>query len=164
MCKASFAGDVERGGFGIPSKGTGRNPVTSFRNAIDNLEDVAQRLRHVCIESLDFADCIKRYDSPDTFFYCDSPYLNADKYYGDSFSLEDHHRLSEILHSVQSKAMVSHYECDTYDLLYQHWSKYTFESFKGSSKASSGESKPKTRECLWTNFEPPLRNKTLPGF
>jgi len=27
LCKASFAGDVERGGFGMPSKGTGRNPA-----------------------------------------------------------------------------------------------------------------------------------------
>ena len=43
LCRASFAGDVERGGFGIPSKGTGRNPVQSFRNAIETFEDVAER-------------------------------------------------------------------------------------------------------------------------
>ena len=29
LSKASFAGDVRRGGFGIPSKGTGRNPAQS---------------------------------------------------------------------------------------------------------------------------------------
>jgi DNA adenine methylase len=38
------------------------------------LADVAERLRHVLVENRDFADCIRRYDCRDTFFYCDPPY------------------------------------------------------------------------------------------
>jgi DNA adenine methylase len=38
------------------------------------LADVAERLRSVLVENRDFADCIRRYDSRDTFFYCDPPY------------------------------------------------------------------------------------------
>ena len=160
LCKASFAGDVERGGFGIPSKGTGRNPVTSFRNAIDNLEDVAQRLRHACIESLDYADCIRRYDSMETLFYCDPPYFGSEHYYGQDFTQEDHLRLSELLHDAKGKVMVSHYANGLYEELYQGWQRFEYSSFKGSHK-SEGEKKPKTQECLFTNFKPPLKNRSL---
>jgi DNA adenine methylase len=38
------------------------------------LADVAERLRSVLVENRDFADCVRRYDSRDTFFYCDPPY------------------------------------------------------------------------------------------
>lgn len=40
------------------------------------LADVAERLRHVLVESRDFADCIQRYDCRETFFYCDPPYTD----------------------------------------------------------------------------------------
>jgi DNA adenine methylase len=40
------------------------------------LADVAERLRSVLVENRDFADCIQRYDSRDTFFYCDPPYTD----------------------------------------------------------------------------------------
>jgi DNA adenine methylase len=40
------------------------------------LADVAERLRCVLVENRDFADCIRRYDSRDTFFYCDPPYTD----------------------------------------------------------------------------------------
>ncbi|MBF8277981.1 MAG: hypothetical protein HW390_3054 [Candidatus Brocadiaceae bacterium] len=163
LCKSSFAGDIERGGFAIPSKGTNRNPAQTYQNSIGMLEIVSQKLKGVTLECLDFQACIRRYDSPDTLFYCDPPYLGAGHYYErGNFTQEDHHyRLSEILHNVQAAVMVSHYECDTYNLLYQGWNKYTFESFKGSSKAYSGESKPVTIECLWTNFEARKIQKAL---
>ncbi len=130
LCKASFAGDVERGGFGIPSKGTGRNPAMTYQNGIDALEHIARRLRGVTIECLGFADCIQRYDSPDTLFYCDPPYLGTEDYYGHgSFIQDDHHRLSELLHGVKGKAMVSHYQNALYDDLYSGWQRHEYQSF-----------------------------------
>ena len=154
LCKASFAGDVERGGFGIPSKGTGRNPAQSYYNAIDSIEHIAKRLRGVTIECLDYSDCIQRYDSEDTLFYCDPPYLNTEDYYGKGcFTLEDHHKLAELLHDIKGQAMVSHYANGLYDDLYKGWHRYEYQSFKGSYK-SEGELKPKTLECLYTNFKP----------
>ena len=158
-----FGGDQRRGGFAAPST-TGRNPVQSFRSAVKTFEDVSERIQNVCIEHLDYADSIRRYDSPDTLHYIDPPYLDAGHYYGKDFTLEDHHRLSELLHTVKGMVMISHYADPVYDELYNGWNKYIFESFKGCSKASSGESKPKTHDFLFTNFEPPLRNKMLTGF
>ena len=152
--RTTFSGDQKRGGFGIPSKGTGRNPAQSYYNAIDSLEHISRRLRGVTIECLDYADCIQRYDSEDTLFYCDPPYWDSEHYYGDSFSHEDHHRLSELLHGIKGQAMVSHYDNELYSTLYKGWNKYTYQSFKGSHKAEPGTEKPVTVECLYTNFEP----------
>lgn len=103
--KTTFAGDQKRGGFAIPSV-TGRNPAQSFRTAIDTFEDVARRLKNVTVENLPYAECIKRYDSQDTLFYCDPPYLNAEHYYGnDFFSQEGHYKLAELLSAVKGKVM-----------------------------------------------------------
>ncbi len=161
LCKASFGGDVERGGFGIPSRGTGRNPAMTYQNCIDALEHIARRLRGVTIECLDYADCIKRYDSRDTLFYCDPPYMASEHYYGHgNFAYDDHRTLSELLHDVKGKAMLTHYANDLYDELYQGWQRFEYKSFKGSHK-SEGESKPKTVEVLFCNFSPLPKNRSL---
>jgi len=151
--RTTFSGDQKRGGFAMPSI-TGRNPVQSFRNAVDSLKAIAERLRNVCIENLDYQECIRRYDSKDTLFYCDPPYLNTEDYYGKGcFTLEDHHKLAELLQGIKGHAMVTHYQNSLYDDLYKGWQRYEYQSFKGSYK-SEGESKPVTVECLYTNFEP----------
>src|SRR3990167_7564338 len=153
LCKASFAGDVERGGFGMPSKGTGRNPARTFRTAIDSLDIIADRLKNAVIECLDYSDCIQRYDSPGSLFFCDPPYLNTEDYYGKGcFTLEDHYKLAGLLHYIKGHAMVTHYQNDLYDELYQGWNRYEYQSFKGSHKAEPGTEKPKTVEILFTNY------------
>ncbi len=151
--RTCFSGDQKRGGFAVPSI-TGRNPCTSFRNTIKTLDDVAERLRGVIIENLPYQECIKRYDSEDTLFYCDPPYLSHEKYYGKGcFALQDHYRLAELLHDIKGQAMVTHYQNSLYDDLYRGWQRYEYQSFKGSHKSEGGE-KPKTIEVLYCNFEP----------
>jgi DNA adenine methylase len=162
--RTCFSGDQLRGGFAVPST-TGRNPVQSFRNAIEGLDDIAERLRNVCIENLPYAECIKRYDSKDTLFYCDPPYLDSEHYYGkDCFSQDDHRRLAELLCDTKGKAMVSHYQNGLYDELYKGWNRYEYQSFKGSSKAGVGEKKPKTVEILYCNFEALRQRRLFNGY
>ncbi|MBF8276818.1 MAG: dam 1 [Candidatus Brocadiaceae bacterium] len=162
--RLTFSGDQKSGGFAVPST-TGRNPAQSYFNATDGLEGIAGRLRGVTIECLDYQECIRRYDSPGTLFYCDPPYLNTEGYYGKGdFAYADHYALARMLNDAKGKVLISHYQDALYDGLYTGWNKYTFESFKGSSKAYSGESKPVTIECLWTNFEARKIQKVLfPG-
>jgi DNA adenine methylase len=54
--------------------GTARKGIRSVTRARMHLNKVADRFRDVHVECLDFAKCIRLYDSPDTFFYCDPPY------------------------------------------------------------------------------------------
>lgn len=156
--KTCFSGDQKRGGFAVPST-TGRNPVYSFRNTVDSMNTIAERLKNVCIENLDYKECIQRYDSEDTLIYADPPYLDTEHYYDrGNFSLQDHYRLSELLHKVKGKVMITHYSNELYDKLYKDLQRYEHSSFKGSYK-SKGEEKPKTIECLWTSFE--VKQKSL---
>ena len=101
-----------------------------------------------------------RYDSPESLFYIDCPYYGAEYYYGDAFTEKDHYTLSDILHSVKAKVMLSHYECDLYDQLYKGWNRFEYISFKGSHK-SEGEGKPKTVEALYCNFESEIKARGL---
>lgn len=41
---------------------------------------VTKRLQTVAVEWLDWEQCIERYDGPDTFFFCDPPYLGTEGY------------------------------------------------------------------------------------
>lgn len=55
--------------------GKSKSPVRKSLGLVrDLLAEVANRLRNVLVESRDFAACIERYDSAQTFFYCDPPY------------------------------------------------------------------------------------------
>ena len=49
---------------------------------IVSFDAISERLRNVCIENLGYDECIRRYDSEDTLFYSDPPYLNSEHYYG----------------------------------------------------------------------------------
>ncbi len=151
--RAFFGGDQRTSGFAAPSV-TGRNPAASYQSAIDGFAHVTNRLRGVTVECLDYADCIRRYDSETTLFYCDPPYMGVEHFYGNGFGSEDHDRLAELLHGIKGRAMVSHYQNRLYDDLYRGWQRYEYQSFKGSHKAESGAEKPVTTEILYTSFEP----------
>lgn len=157
--RLTFSGDQKRGGFAMPSV-TGRNPAQSYFNAIDGFEGIAGRLRGVTIECLDYQECIRRYDSPNTLFYCDPPYFGSEHFFGKDFNHKDHHVLAKLLHEVTGKAMVSHYANGLYDKLYKGWHRYEYSSFKGSHK-SEGEKKPKTIEVLYCNFKPTNQARSL---
>lgn len=151
--RSCYASDIRHGGFiGFTQ---GRNMCKTFRNAVEQLNEVGELVKTWIIENLDYKTCITRFDSPSTVFYCDMPYYLPGKreYYQDSFTLENHKEMSHLLNNIKGRALVSHYKNDTIHELYQGWQRYECQSFKGSHK-SEGEEKPKTVECLYVNFLP----------
>lgn len=157
--RSSFSNDINRGGFAAPST-TGRNPCQTFRNITDSLNEISKRLKYVIFEDLDYRECLNKYDSPDTFFYCDPPYLNTRDYYGKGcFNEEDHYRLAEILHNIKGQAMITHYKNNVYDGLYEGWQRYEYETFKASyglTKSNPDDTtRPKVVEVLYCNFRLP---------
>ena len=44
---------------------------------VNNMMKMKERLKDVIIENMDYSELIKKYDSPDTFFYIDPPYPSA---------------------------------------------------------------------------------------
>lgn len=111
MCKTPSFGYciVHNYGNGLPLLKI-KNIITAFR----------ERLDKVVVENLDFADVISRYDSPDTLFYCDPPYINTHQYRL-RFTMDDHRRLADRLSQIKGMALLSINDCAEARELYNGW-------------------------------------------
>lgn len=88
--------------------GKKRSAADSYQQGIDRLEQWQERFKHVQIEQLDFEDLIERYDSEQTFFYCDPPYMDeGDDLYSHDGGFE-HGRFVDTLVESDGKWMVSY--------------------------------------------------------
>ena len=116
-----------------------RNPshhsAASSWNNTERLWAIVARLKLVQIEHDSFERVINRFDTPDTLFYCDPPYLpntRSDKWSKDAYTYElegeAHTLLAEILNSIEGMAVVSHYPCDEYMAFYKGWEYIEFEA------------------------------------
>jgi len=89
--------------------GMAKDGIHSVTRARAHLSLVADRLRDVHVECLDFANCIRLYDSPETFFYCDPPYRGTRG--GDSsyelLTDEEWKTLFESLGGIKGKFLLS---------------------------------------------------------
>lgn len=83
------------------------------------IESAAGRLQKVVIKNKDCVKLIRQYDRPESFFYCDPPYYNADQYYeavsSDGF---DHAGLADALLGIKGKFLLSYNDCPEIRALY----------------------------------------------
>lgn len=83
------------------------------------IESAAGRLQKVVIENKDCVKLIRQYDRPESFFYCDPPYYNADQYYeavsSDGF---DNAGLADALLGIKGKFLLSYNDCPEIRALY----------------------------------------------
>ena len=71
------------------------------------------------ILNLDYKQLINEYDSKDTFFYLDPPYMGKEKYYiNHDFDENSHYELSSILNSIKGRFALSYYYFDGIEELY----------------------------------------------
>jgi len=120
----SYGRDISvRGMAGKPS---------AFLSMIDVLPATHLRIRDTVIESLDFAEVILKYDSDDTFFYMDPPYLLETRKtvnYIHELPKERHEELIDLLHNIKGKALVSCYDHTIYrSLLRNGWSTKSWQT------------------------------------
>ncbi len=124
--------------------------VSRWLGSVEGLEWIASRLLRVQIEHDLAINVIRRYDSPETLFYCDPPYPHDSR--GDSKAYQyemtdlEHIQLHEALSSVQGKVAISGYHGALMDSLYKEWNVYE----EGSKKIHSV--KTERVEVLWTNY------------
>lgn len=109
--------------FGSLSRNWARATKTKNQNAgkirdrVNEFIDLHRRLKHVQIENLDWTYCLKDYDSTDTVYYLDPPYLevNAGIYKVGEFGQQDHVDLLETVMDLEGFVAVSSYQNDLYD-------------------------------------------------
>lgn len=124
--------------------------VSRWLGSVEDLPNIALRLLRVQVENRPAPEVIRLYDSPDTLFYCDPPYIHStrgdDRAYGYEMDEVAHRELADVLRTCHGKVAVSGYSCHLMDELYQGW--------------RCCEAPPKTchsvkelrQEALWMNY------------
>jgi DNA adenine methylase len=104
ILKMAFGG---KGGTACSNFGYGTTGRARFsRVSLSAVRRCSRRLDGVFVENLDFADCIRRYDRPHTFFYCDPPYIGTAGYRAD-FGRAEHEKLATILKNIKGRFLLS---------------------------------------------------------
>ncbi len=124
--------------------------VSRWLGAVDKLPEIVQRLQRVQIENAPAQEILKRYDSKETLFYLDPPYLHDsrgdNKAYGYEMTNTEHIDLAYLLRSIKGRAVLSGYRTELYDKLFAGWKRID------APVKTCNSSKGKRRESLWLNY------------
>lgn len=128
-------------------------PVSDYLSTIDGLYEIHNRLSSVIIHNTDALKLIKKWDKPNTFMYCDSPYANetrsSGKYKHDMTDEQQDEYLNILLSIKNAKLLVSGYDCERYSILEKNgWNKAYLE-IKTQDHNRNSKSK---IETLWFNY------------
>lgn len=129
--------------------------VSRWLSAIDYLNELAERLRTVLIENLDYRTILEKYDGDDALFYLDPPYhpdvRTGGKCYKYEFQESDHEELLSLASKLRGKALISGYECQLYGSALSGWNRYEADpKCIGSSRYHSAAVR---QEILWANYD-----------
>ena len=135
IARQSFSGRKKSPSWGYAitcSKRHLPDTVACYLRAVEGLPAVAARLLRVQIECADYVDVIERFDTPETLFYCDPPYVASTRRngkYPNEMTDADHEELVQLLLDIQGMAIVSGYEHRIYKRLEDAgWRRRNFET------------------------------------
>lgn len=133
--------------------------VSRWIGAIDGLPPIVDRLMRVQIDNAPALEVIERYDTPDTLFYLDPPYVHearGDKhaYFGEMSDLE-HMELARTLHNIKGRAAISGYRSGLYDSVFSDWHRVD------APEKICHSVRQLRQESLWMNYEPPCQQQTM---
>ena len=128
-----------------------------------------ERIRDCIIEHKEAADVIQRYDSEDTFFYIDPPYMQSersDKRYKIDYTELEHLELLMLLAKVKGMVLLSGYDNGLYRKRLKKWHKKQYTMYckaVGHTRSNNimGEGvleNHKRIETLWYNYDEPERS------
>ncbi len=126
--------------------------ASSLYNKKKNLTEAYQeRMKRVTIESYDALKVIKTYDSPETFFYLDPPYVSSDQGHYAGYTKEDFQRLLDACVNMKGKFLLSSYPEELlkeYRILH-HWKNEDHEKTVAVKQRTTPKKKV---ECLTWNY------------
>jgi len=143
----------------LTSRAAMAGAVSRWLGSVEDLPEIVQRLLRVQIENDRAIDVIRRYDSPETLFYCDPPYPHDSrgdsKAYAYEMTDDEHRQLASLLHSVDGKVALSGYDCSLMQELYADWN-----CIKAPLKQCHSI-KELRQEVLWLNYELSISPSTI---
>lgn len=137
-------------------KGTSRagmsGVISRWLGGVEALPEIGMRLIRVQIENRPAIDVIRLYDSKETLFYCDPPYVHDtrgdSKAYGHEMTDAQHCELANTLNAAKGMVALSNYDCDLINKLYppKRWRKIK------SPERTIHSTKGLRSEVLWVNY------------
>jgi DNA adenine methylase len=155
-CQMSIMGEgVVGNGFRRQKKySRGKSGKSSMKPAAlswmetDHILEYAKRFKGVVLENAQASDVMQVYDSPETCFYVDPPYLGHSRrrtaaYAHELVSTADHTELLTLVNSLTSMVLISGYRSDLYDSHLAGWQRLDRQArINGPGEAT---------ESLWLN-------------
>ena len=161
--RQSFSAAIVNPAWSFPRHNKGVT-MRAYRRIIGEFEKFHLRLRNVIIECDDAINVIRRYDTPETFFFIDPPYLpevvSAPKNYPFVMTIEQHRALLETVRQIKGKAMITHPRCQLYDKMLADWIVVEV-SYRNTSAIGKGNENAKVRDAVWLNYETNERRGSL---
>lgn len=151
----SFSNNLN-GGFRFGK--TGANHAKVYFNHLERLPEIINRLKGVYIFNRDALDIIKRFDSEDTFFYCDPPYPGACQGHYAGYTLENFNELVELLKTIKGSFMLSCYDCMD---MTNDWERYQFKAVNSSQNTNKGGKREPRTEVVYRKLSKSFKQNDL---
>jgi len=138
---------------------TDESQIAGWKSVLDRFDAVRRRISKVAIERDDYTRILERYDTRETLFYMDPPYVPETRIsggYKHEMTKNQHEELVKRLLSLSGHVVLSGYESDVYAPLLAH--AWRIERIKTHSNCSRDA----RTECLWLSPGIPIiRQQTL---
>ena len=130
--------------------------AASTKNRVDNIWRFVDRLRSVQIDNLQWRACLERYDSPETLFYLDPPYVPETRRsgrYSHELTAEDHAELVDRVLALEGTAIVSGYDSPLYEPLVTGggFMRHEFGVWATASQRSVDTARDRRLEVVWAS-------------
>lgn len=142
--------------------------VQKLKSATALLEDAAERLSQVVIENKDWREMLIRFDSEQTLFYLDPPYVPKTRRGGEykcELTMADHVELIERIQLLKGKVILSGYACEEYEPLERAgWRREDHLQFchVNNPRGTRMSLRDQRTESLWWNYETATAYDTSP--
>ena len=124
--------------------------VSRWLGSVEALPEIAQRFQRVQIENAPAIEVIRRYDTADTVFYLDPPYVHSSRgdaaAYGYEMTDGEHEELFAVLQTIRGRVVLSGYRSELYDDLYSGWRRVD------ADERICHSSRTNRQESVWMNF------------
>jgi DNA adenine methylase len=123
----------------------GENDPVTWTSKVNRLPEYINRMSAVYISSTDALKCIKQWDSPQTFFYCDPPYPGTNQGHYGGYTDEDFFWLCHTLDSIKGSFILSNYD---HPFAPPHWERYEISTSMSIDQRRTRTDRKRT-EILW---------------
>lgn len=122
----------------------------SWHHRVEMLREQLKRFASVNVSCVDALTFIKQWDSPQTCFYCDPPYMDTDQRYTCQYTQEQYQALIDTLSNCQGSFVLSHYPTKQVSIP-ESWERYEFSTsllVSGRGKVGSDKARASTSQEL----------------